>query len=147
MITIALSPQQHAEQHWEIRCSSLSPRPIVVPPPSPSSSSVTTLDEASPIFNPDSTPANSTLTTPTRAPIAANADTSCDEFSTTTRSDVGRDEFLSTSIDANFAGIFPLPSHSPIHFTPVPYVQRGFGYRDSRARGRGNRHRRTKVKM
>jgi hypothetical protein len=49
MVTIAFSPQSHAEKRYEIRCPSLSPQPIIVPPPSPSSSSVTTPDEASPL--------------------------------------------------------------------------------------------------
>jgi hypothetical protein len=153
------SPQPYAEHHYKTRCSPPSPQPIVVPPPSPSSSSVTTPDEASPLFNSQeglspmpSTIAsaimstNSTLTVPTRVPITANADTSCDEFSTT-RSDVTRDEFLSPSTDVQFAEFYPLSSLSPTYLTPVPYVQRGFEYRNNRACGPNNRRRRRKVKL
>ena len=152
MITIAFSPQPYTEHRYEVQCTSLSPQPIIVPPPSPSSS-VTAPDEASLPFNlhlrealpPTPPPANSTLTVPTWVSIAANGDTSCDEFSTT-HSDAGRDESLSSSVDAHFLEFCPLPSQSPTCFTPVPYVQRGFGYRDNRPRGKGNRRRRTRAK-
>jgi len=157
------SPQPHAGRPYEMRRSSLNrPESIIVPPPSPSSSSVTTPDEISPPFNsrlpegsprttssmtvPGIAPANSTLKIPAPALIAANGDTSCDEFSTT-RSDATRDEFLCPSADVHFAEFHPLPSHQTTYLTPVPYVQRGFGYRDNRARGRDNRRRRTKVKL
>lgn len=75
-----------------------------------------------------------------------NGDTSCDEFSTT-RSDVTRDEFLSPPTDVHFAECYPLSSHSPAYLTPVPYVQRGFEYRNNRTRGPNNRRRRAKVKL
>jgi len=155
------SPQPYAGRPYEIRRSSLSPVSVVVPPPSPSSSSVATPDETSPLFNSklpgglsptsstmvsDTTSANSTSIIPTRAPIVVNGDTSCDEFSTT-RSDVTRDEFLPPSKDVHFAEFHPLSSYPSTYLTPVPYVQRGFGYRDNRARGRDNRRRRTKVKL
>jgi len=42
--------------------------------------------------------------------------------------------------------LMPCESHSPTYLTPVPYVQRGFGYRGNRARGPNNRRRKTKVK-
>ena len=156
----ASPPQSHAGRHYEIRHSSLSPHPIIVPQSSPSSS-VTTPDEASPPFNlyspvgsspmpstiiTDIAPAGSTLAIPTRASITANGDTSCDEFYKT-RSDVARDEFLSPSTDVHFAEFCPLTSRYPNQFTPVPYVQRGFGYRDNSTRNRDNRRRRRKVKM
>jgi hypothetical protein len=155
------SPQPCAKRPYEIRRPSLSPDPIIVPPPSPSSSSVTTSDESSPIFNsrlpegssptpsitaPDIMPANATLAVPTRASIPANGDTSCDEFSTT-RSDVTRDEFLSPSTDVHFAEFYSFSSYPPAYLTPVPYVQRGFGFRDARTRGRDNRRRRTRAKL
>lgn len=148
------SPQPCTERHTEIRrtsVSSLSSQLIAVPPPSSPSSSVATPDEPSPNFSfqsrdgPSPTPslvvsdimkANSTL-------IAA--DTSCDEFSTT-RSDATRDEFLSPSTDVHFAEFYSLSSYSPTYLTPVPYVQRGFGYRDKSTRSRDSRRRRTRVK-
>lgn len=157
------SPQPYTKSHPESRrpsISPLSPQLIAVPPPSPSSSSVATPDEASPSFNfqvpsgPSPTPsitvsdvmkANSTLITRMRASVAVNGDTSCDEFSTT-RSDVTRDEFLSPPSDVHYAEFFQVPVHSPAYLTPVPYVQRGFGYRDKRARGRGDKRRRTRGK-
>jgi len=154
----AFSHQPHAEHYYEIRRSSLSPQPTAVPPPSPSSSSVTTPDEVSPLFSfhrpetsspapsaivADIISANSTLKIPTRASAVTNGDTSCDELSTT-RSDVGGDEPLSSSTDVHFPELCPL---SPMYYTPVPYVQRGFGYRNNRVRGRGNRRRRTRGKI
>jgi hypothetical protein len=86
---------------------------------------------------------NSTLITPTRASTASNGETSCDEFSTT-RSDVTRDEFLSPPTDVHFAEFYSI--QSPAFLTPLPYVQRGFGYHDKRSRGRENRRRRTRNK-
>jgi hypothetical protein len=163
IISIAFSPQPYTKFNPEIRrlsTSSLSPRQITVPPPSPSSSSVATPDETSSYFNfsfpdaPPSTPSiavsdvmkpNSTLLTQTGTSVPANGDTSCDEFSTT-RSDVTRDEFLSPSTEVHFAEFYSIPSHSSVYLTPVPYVQRGFGYRDKRARGRDSRRRRTRAK-
>jgi len=149
------SPQPYAKRPYGTRRPSLNinPEPMVIPPPSPSSSSVTTPDENSPLFNSklpgDSSPttvSDITRAVSTRASITANGDTSCDEFSTT-RSDIARDEFLSPSTDVHFAEFYPLSSHPPTHLTPVPYVQRGFGYRDNRTRGRDNRRRRTRVKL
>ncbi|KAF9783504.1 hypothetical protein BJ322DRAFT_158551 [Thelephora terrestris] len=153
----AFSPQQYARRHPEIRRSSV-PQLIPVPPPSPSSSSVATPDEVYPIFkfqssdgsspNPsavasDIMKANSTLVTPTQTSATANGDTSCDEFSTT-RSDVTRDEFLSPANDVYLAEFHSISPHSPV--TPIPYVQRGFGYREERARGRDGRRRRVRTK-
>jgi len=153
----SFSPQPYARRHPEIRRSSV-PQVIAVPP-SPSSSSVATPDEAVPIFNfrssNGSSPEPSTLVSDimkasstlvpstTQTSISANGDTSCDEFSTT-RSDVTRDEFLSPAADVYHAEFYSISPHSPV--TPVPYVQRGFGYRDERARSRDNRRRRVRVK-
>lgn len=156
----AFSPQPYAKRHPEIRRPSVSEsinlQPIATPP-SPSSS-VTTPDEFSSQFNfqliGSSSPApsiivsdimkvDSTLATSTRPSTTTNGDTSCDEFSTT-RSDATRDEFLSPSSDVHFTEFYSITS--PTYLTPVPYVQRGFGYRDKRARGRDNRRRRTRVK-
>jgi hypothetical protein len=150
------SPQPPAKRPYVTRRPSLNPEPIIVPPRSPSSSSVTTPDETSPIFS-SRLPEGSSPTPPmtisdiaqansTRTSITANGDTSCDEFSTT-RSDAAQDEFLPSSADVHFAEFYSLSPHPPTHLTPVPYVQRGFGYRDNRARGRENRRRRTKVKL
>ena len=161
IISVVFSPQPYAERYHGVRRPSLSPQLIIGPPPSPSSSSVTTPGEASPLINPylpgDSTPVpltivadiipnNSASKIPTRASTVTSGDASCDE-SSTTRSDVVRDGFSSPSMDIHSAEFHPLPSHSPTYSTPVPYVQRGFGYRDNRARGRDNRRRRMKVTL
>lgn len=141
-ISTAFSPQIYAERNPEIRRSSmpsLSSQLVAVPPPSPPSSA-TTGDEAS--SPPQSAvvsgimKANSRLIIPTRVSTTPNGDTSCDEFSTT-RSDVTRDEFLSPPTDVHFAEFYSIPS--PACLTPIPYVQRGFGFRDKRPRRRGTR--------
>ena len=157
MSLIAFSPQPYAKRYPEIRRPSVSESidlQLIATPPSPSSS-VTTPDELSSQFDfqlpgslsptssiivSDIMKADSTLTRPS---TTANGDTSCDEFSTT-RSDATRDEFLSPSSDVHFAEFYSITS--PTYLTPVPYVQRGFGYRDKRARGRDNRRRRTRAK-
>lgn len=156
----AFSSQIYAERRPEIRrlsTSSFSPQLVSVPPPSPPSSA-TTADETSAYFNlrrPETTSPGpsiivsdimkptSTLISPTRVSAASNGDTSCDEFSTT-RSDATRDEFLSSSTDVHFAEFYSIPS--PAYLTPIPYVQRGFGYRDKRSRGRESRRRRMRSK-
>jgi hypothetical protein len=159
-ISIAFSTQTYTGRYSETRRSStasLSPQLVTVPPPSPPSS-VTTSDEAPPRFvvqlsgaSPPVRPtvvsdimkSTSTLITHTRASTGSNGDTSCDEFSTT-RSDVTRDEFLSPQTDVHFAEFYSIPS--PACLTPVPYVQRGFVFRDKRSRGRETRRRRTRGK-
>jgi len=142
------SPHPYAKYHPETRRSLLSPRPIIVPPPSPSSSSVTTPDEVSPLFNfrvpegssrtpsiivADIMSTNSTLTIQTHPSVTGSEGGSCDEFS-------------SLSTGAHLPESHSPSSHSD-YLAPGLYVQRSFEHRDSRVRGANNRRRRARVKL